>query len=293
MNLLFEKSLQLLSENAIKASSKMFLAILWGVFFLSAHLQAQTHETLFALIAGDTLSNLCGPIKRDMTNFRVLLNDVSRYTGVQVKVVELSGSDLTADGIQGWLADVKKSQPEIVLIYYSGHGYRTLTTSPSWPLLYFSSKGESLDSQTLWNGLNEAKARLVIVVLDCCNRPSLQASLCFQGMIKGVGWDNKNHPGFKTLFLKTQGSVIAAGASPGEAAFAFDNGSLFTNSLTQTIRSSTGSKDVSWDAIFTRTSTLCAHMQRPICLIQTTSWLPKGKKTVHHTTRRGKSKSAS
>ena len=180
-----------------------------------------------------------------------------------------------------------------VLIYYSGHGYRTLTTSPSWPLLYFSSKGESLDSQTLWNNLYGSGPRLVIVLLDCCNRTSLQASPCFQGMIRGVGWDNKNHPGFKTLFLKTQGTVIAAGASPGEAAFAFDNGSLFTNSLTQTIRSSSGSKDVSWDTVFTRTSTLCAHMQRPICLIQTTSWLPKSKKTVHHTTRRGKSKSAS
>ena len=249
---------------------------------MAAPLLGQPHETLSALLACDTLSDLDGPIKKDAANLKILLREITRYTGLRVDQVELFGNDLSADSVQFWLENVKKSSPEIVLIYYSGHGYRTALSPTSWPYLFFSVHEETLDPQTLWNDLSGAGPRLVIVLLDCCNRISTRAGPTFSVMKKGAGWENKNRPGFKTLFLRTQGTVIATGASPGEPAFALDNGSLFTTSFTQTIRALTSNKNVSWRAVFDRTISLCSYMQRPVCSVQTTAWVPKGKHSVHH-----------
>ena len=266
-----------------------FLSFCVLLFF--APLSAQPSNTLSALLACDTVSDLGSPIKKDRANIKILINEISRYTGIRVKSVELSDDNLTAEGIQGWLADVKKSHPDIVLFYFSGHGYRTASTSTSWPILFLSKLEEDLDSQTLWNDLNETGPRLLIVLLDCCNRRSCFAGFDFPLAAKNLVWESKRHPGFKTLFLRTQGSVLAVGAAPGESAYALENGSLFTASLTQTIRTATTTKKTSWNAILAHTESLCSHMQHPVSLVQTSAWVPKNKK--HVATGRKKAKSAS
>jgi hypothetical protein len=245
------------------------------VLCLIAPIHISAHETLTALLACDTLSDLSSSVKKDMGSLKTLLKTVSHYTGIHVKTEELTGDGLSANSVWEWVARVKKSPPEIVLIYYSGHGYRTDATSSSWPLLFFSKNRESLDSQTLWNDLRGTGPRLVIILLDCCNCPPLQTSLGTQRICHRTRHVDKKRPGLKTLFLKTQGSVVAVGASPGESAFALDTGSLFTTSLAQAIRSSTRTKNISWSTIFEQTAVLCGHMQRPLCLVQTSPWVLK------------------
>jgi hypothetical protein len=255
------------------------LAIFVSILFLFPPIHAVSHEILTALLAGDTLSDLESSVKRDMANVKTLLSDIRKYTGTRVKTEELSDKNLTVDNVREWIAGVKKSQPQIALIYYSGHGYRTSSTPSSWPLLFFSKTHESLNSERLLNELKETGARLVIILLDCCNSPSFQTPFGFLGTTKGIELENKKYPGFKTLFLQTKGTVIGVGASPGEPAYAFHNGSLFTTSLIKTIRSSTTAKTVSWNTILEHTAHLCSRMQRPLCLVQTADL---SQKSHHH-----------
>ena len=176
--------------------------------------------------------------------------------------------------VQNWIADVNESHPDVILFYFSGHGYRTVSTLEPWPILFFSKTDEDLDSLTLWNSLKDLKPRLLIVLLDCCNRRSTFADLGLRQAAKNLVWETKRHPGFKTLFLRTQGTILAIGAAPGEAAYALENGSLFTASLTQTMRSSTTAKKTSWNAILAHTASLCSRLQHPASFIQTSEWLP-------------------
>ena len=251
------------------------LLLLTLVFFPLTLIHAASHQTLTALLACDTLSDLESSVKRDMANVKVLLSEIEKYTGIRVKTVELSNKKLTIDGVREWIEGVKQSQSQIALFYYSGHGYRTASTSSSWPLLFFSQKKESLNSERIWNELKETGPRLIIIILDCCNSQSFRIPFGFLGVPKKNETVDKRHPGFKTLFLQTQGSVIGVGASPGESAYAFHNGSLFTTSLVKTLHASTGNKTISWNAIFEHTAILCSQMQRPLCIVQTTDFAPK------------------
>lgn len=250
------------------------------VFFPFAPICATSHQTLTALLACDTLSDLESSVKKDMANVKILLNEINKYTGIRVKTVELSDKKLTIDSVREWIDDVKQSQSQIALFYYSGHGYRTASTSSSWPLLFFSQKKESLNSERIWNELKDTGPRLIIIILDCCNSQSFRIPFGFLGTPKGNEPVDKKHPGFKTLFLQTQGSVIGVGASPGESAYAFHSGGLFTTSLIRTLHSSTGNKTISWNAILEHTATLCSKMQRPLCIVQTTDLTSKSQSKV-------------
>ena len=251
----------------------MNLVAICFLFFFSP-LSAQPQNTLAALLACDTESDLGNPIKKDLANIRILMREISRYTGIQVKTAELSDANLSIESVQKWVADVNESHPDVVLFYFSGHGYRTASTLEPWPILFFSKPDEDLDSLTLWNNLKDLKPRLLIVLLDCCNRRSTFADLGLRQAAKNLVWETKRHPGFKTLFLRTQGTILAIGAAPGEAAYALENGSLFTASLTQTMRSSTTAKKTSWNAILAHTASLCSRLQHPASFIQTSEWIP-------------------
>ena len=240
------------------------------VLSLATPIYASSHQSLTALLACDTLSDLESSVKRDMANVKILLNDINKYTGIRVKTVELSDKKLTITSVREWIEEVKRSQPQVALFYYSGHGYRTASTSSSWPLLFFSQKKESLNSERIWNELKETGPRLIIILLDCCNSQSFRIPFGFLGLPKGAEPIGKRRPGFKTLFLQTQGTVVGVGASPGESAYAFHNGGLFTTSLIKTLHSSTGDKSVSWNAVLQHTANLCSQMQSPLCIVQTT-----------------------
>ncbi len=239
-------------------------------FFFLAPFTELFGESLHALIACDTRSNIRTSTRKDIAHLRTSLREISIQTGLHLSMRFLYGDNLSTEKVQAWISSVKKKPPDIVLFYYSGHGFRTRASTTPWPSLYFPKKLENISSETVYNDLRTLPSRLVIIILDCCNTvmkgpPSLMAALA-----PDRGHQRASLPGLKTLFIRTEGIIIAAGSSPGESAFAQDDGSIFTNSLIQALSTEAKNEEVSWKNIFDRVSMICSPRQRPISFLQVT-----------------------
>lgn len=221
-------------------------------------------ESLHALIACDTFSDLRSSTKKDIAHVKTALHEISIQTGLRLTTHLLHDDTLTADNVRAWIQSIEKKPTDVVVFYYSGHGFRSQNMQTQWPRLFFSKKRESFSSDILYEHLYVIRSRLVIIILDCCN--TFLASKIPEGLAltKNGSHQKTPLPGLKTLFLRTRGIIMAAGSSPGEAAFALDSGGVFTNSFIQALSSETTSENSTWNNIFDRTSETCSPMQRPI-----------------------------
>lgn len=239
-------------------------------------------ESFQALIACDTYSELRPSTKKDIEHMRTVLREISVSTNLRLSMRFLYGDTLSADAVHSWVKSMEKSSPDVILFYYSGHGYRTDCCRSPWPYLFFPKSIESFPSDSLYTRLQAIGSRLVIIILDCCNNSLTPKFPVIGSLAKAKGRTTTHLPGLKTLFLKNRGVIIAAGSSPGEAAFALPNGSLFTNSWLQALRSSATAEDVSWKTIFDSTSVLCSPMQRPIASMEVETAEKSCKKPSRH-----------
>ena len=231
---------------------------------LLVNLTAYSEQSLEALIACDTFSDLRFSTRKDFIHLRSALREISSHTGLRLKMNILTGSSLTSNNVESWVENIEKAPADVVLFYYSGHGCQPQNMTTPWPCLMFPKKIEFFSSDALCARLKAIHSRLVIIILDCCNTTESTTPPGLQVFAPKVARAKTSLPGLKTLFLKTQGLVITAGSSPGEAAYALGNGSLFTNALIQALHTGTASTAVSWEGIFNHASEICSTRQHPI-----------------------------
>ena len=239
----------------------------WLLFFsiLLCPFRIFSEQRLHALIACDTHSDLRSSTKKDLAHLKTTLRKISMYTGLRLKMHVLIGNALTADNVNLWTKGIEKALPDVVVFYYSGHGCASQETL--WPCLVFPRKRERFPSEALYKRLHSLRSRLVIILLDCCNNSVPSPIQGFVQRAKNASPCKTHLPGLKTLFLKTQGIIIAAGSAPGEEAFTVANGSLFTNSFVNALTSAPTKEQVSWKTIFERTAEACFPTQRPLFVL--------------------------
>lgn len=234
------------------------------IFLCLSPCEVYAKQILSALIACDTYSDLRTTTRKDTLHLRSALRSLCTHTDLRLKIHFLNGEALTAKNVDTWVRGIENAPSDIVFFYYSGHGRQANSTSTPWPYLLFPKNVETFPVEPLCERLEKLSSRLVIIILDCCNsivRSKLPNPISFA--FKGLPV-KKSFPGLKTLFLKSQGRIIAAGAKPGEDSYSLDNGSFFTNSLIKALRTETTSAKVSWNSIFTQTALECSSMQHPI-----------------------------
>ncbi len=113
---------------------------------------------------------------KDMAAAEQLFTDLTDVIGIKpmnvIKIYDAGYSKATV------LAELKKFKPQrndIVVFYYTGHGFRTKTKTTVYPMLDLRSKPtqdyvkESLTIDTIFQLIKEKGARLNIVLGDCCN----------------------------------------------------------------------------------------------------------------------------
>lgn len=254
-----------------------FRALLVLLVYVFTPLASYANESLYALVVCDTLCDLRSATKRDLSSIKDLLQTVSEETGLNVTTHILHEGDVSTSNIQSCFQSVNGENFDVVLLYYSGHGYQNFLSNSSWPTVFFASRQESLPSEGLWDLIEQMHPRLSILILDCCNSPPESFPLAEKKFSKAVRATSLSYPGLKTLFLKTEGIVVIAGAAPGQSAIAFLDGSLFTNSFVQSLYYKALSKEASWNEVFARTVALCSPKQRPIANITTSVFTRKNK----------------
>jgi hypothetical protein len=177
----------------------------------------------------------------------------------------ITGQDVNRANIISQLKTLKSSRRDVILFYFTGHGFRYKKESSDWPHMYLSSKNEDLRGVKVAKILKDKKPSLLVILFDCCNSYAKGLSNPFtQGLLSP-----KALPGLSTLFFRTKGLVIATASSPGHSATAFPDGGLFTSSLITSMNKESQKPKVSWERVMKETATRSAHVQKPVYLVKT------------------------
>lgn len=227
------------------------LSLFFSLLALLAPLPSAAAE-LHVFLIGDTLNSTVGDsTSADLDKMRRFAESVSSYTDLELKLNTFSGKKMAAEAVLRALEQHAPSADDVVLFYFSGHGYRATSKGENpWPTLFFSREKVGLDLGLIAEMLIEKRPRLLFAIADCCNNivPDRRAPpLVARGMIPiSAHTIEKN---FKSLFLKERGFYIIASSKPGQYSWGGSTGGVFTLAFLQNVKRETLRPNPSWQRI--------------------------------------------
>jgi hypothetical protein len=194
----------------------------------------------FILVANTNDPRIGYSVQKDVVNITSQIKDVATFLGLPLNYVEISGTQFGKSAVETALNNLKPGTDDIVVFYYSGHGYSNdRNASEQYPQFDLRQSRfddilvATMNASEVLAKLKDRNARLNLVITDCCN-----SSL---GLLKPEGknfalttkslmsWEKSY---CYDLFMKSKGSVIAAAAKKGQYAYGnTDVGGYFTSNL--------------------------------------------------------------
>lgn len=194
----------------------------------------------FILVAATEDPRIGYSVQKDVVNITSQIKDVATFLGLPLNLVEISGSKFGKPALETALNNLKPGANDIVIFYYSGHGYSDdRNAGQAYPQFDLRQSRfddifvATMNASEVYDKLKAKNARLNLVITDCCN-----SSL---GLLKPEGknfalttkslmsWEKSY---CYDLFMKSRGSVIATAAKKGQYAYGnTDVGGYFTSNL--------------------------------------------------------------
>ena len=214
--------------------------------FLCVFGAAVNAATLHSVLVIDTNDkNIGRMVAVDLKLIEDEVRKISQATGLSVRTHLYKGSDFQLKKVGEAIRSIKVGSDDVIFFYYSGHGLRTKVKTSVWPYLFFHSK-TPLDYGWVIQELKAKGARLTVTLTDACNNvatdrvPEVPAYTA-----KGL-----NKAGYRKLFLKARGFVVATSSKPGEFSTATGGGSLFTLSFLKALHNGVAQNgNASWKAV--------------------------------------------
>ena len=195
----------------------------------------------FILVANTNDPRIGYSVQKDVINITSQIRDVATFLKIPLNLVEISGSKFGKPGVEAALTNLKTGTNDIVIFYYSGHGYSNdRNAEEAYPQFDLRQSRfddilvATMNASEVLNKIKAKNARLNLVFTDCCN-----SSL---GLLKPEGktfalttkslltWEQSY---CFDLFMKSKGSIIATAAKKGQYAYGnTDVGGYFTSNLT-------------------------------------------------------------
>ena len=221
----------------------------------------------FILVANTEDPRIGSSVKKDVNNIYSEIKDVSTFLNLPLNYVEISGSKFGKANVETALNNLKPGPDDIVIFYYSGHGYSNEEQStrlyPQFDLR--QSRFEDITVATLnvadvYDKIKAKNARLNLIISDCCN--SSLGTLKPEGKSFALtaksllSWDKSF---CSNLFMKSKGSILATAAKKGQYAYGnTDVGGYFTSNLITSMEkylSKFQGTTPSWDKIIAEAQT--------------------------------------
>lgn len=194
----------------------------------------------FILVANTNDPRIGYSVQKDVINITSQVKDVATFLGLPLNMVEISGTKFGKASVEAALNNLKPGTNDIVIFYYSGHGYSNdRNADEAYPQFDLRQSRfddvfvATLNASEVFNKIKAKNARLNLVITDCCN-----SSL---GLLKPEGknfalttkslmtWEKSF---CYDLFMKSRGTVIATAAKKGQYAYGnTDVGGYFTSNL--------------------------------------------------------------
>lgn len=233
----------------------------------------------FYLIFCVLLSSFCSKVPLAAADFHAILigdcysKDIRQASKVDLEMMEKEVKAIARSGkfnlnmtvfhyekpiASEILKAIKNLNPvknDLVLFYFSGHGYRTSSSGTSpWPNLDFPIENCGIELKDIINILKEKNAALSIIIADCCNWkvPEQAAPPILKGQLSNMKFSKYKINNYRKLFCKTNGIIATVSAKAGQPSYCTSAGSFYTfsflNALQQVLEREEA--QVSWSAIF-------------------------------------------
>lgn len=225
---------------------------------------SQKKTKIYMIIVTDTLDEKAGKAcKRDMENMSFVFTNISKKAGLAPPVITyVSGKSFNKKGVLNALSKTNPGPDDILIYYYSGHGYREAGDSSALPKMVLSNnytmatlRENSLAMQTVVDNISKKKSRLNLVFNDCCNvETALPAATGKNPLIspKSIGLP-LSIENFVKLFLTPKGTITGSSSRPAEYSVGNpDKGGFFTWYLLMALETqlSRYNRNIAWDDIF-------------------------------------------
>lgn len=194
----------------------------------------------FIVVAATDDPRIGSSVAKDVTNFYSQIKDVSVFLNLPLVYTEVKGSKFGKASVETALNNLNPSANDIVIFYYSGHGYSNpQSTEQAYPQFDLRQSRfdditvATLNASDVYNRIKAKNARLNLIFTDCCNsnlgllKPEgknfAQTAKSLMSWEKSFCYD---------LFMKSKGSILATAAKKGQYAYGnTDLGGYFTSNI--------------------------------------------------------------
>ncbi|MEO6313514.1 MAG: caspase family protein [Chitinophagaceae bacterium] len=230
----------------------------------------EKNTRLYLLIVADTLDKEIGAAcKLDIARTLQTFKGLTDTLGIKFLAKTIAGTDYSKKNVELAISNFLKPAPsDIVIFYYSGHGFRKQEENRRFPYIKLKTNhtskqdvyANSINIEDVFASIVKKPSRLNLVLSDCCNSDIeiTNSTGSKPGKTKGSGvkWNEDN---YRSLFLnKTRMSVLATAADNGQRACSKnDFGSFFSFFLTTSMENycSNLKSKVNWDLVLQDTKT--------------------------------------
>src|ERR1700722_7251193 len=142
-----------MSSNSKYKNIILFCTFMCSLIFTSDTLYART---LRAVLVADTYDNTIGPdTEVDINNMSALLQKAASKSGLASDVVIITGYSATRENVIKKIEQLEVEPDDVVMAYFSMHGYRTKDKESVWPNLFFGESENGLELEYVVSELQE------------------------------------------------------------------------------------------------------------------------------------------
>jgi hypothetical protein len=231
---------------------------------LEALPQQATTKLHLILIANTNDPRIGMSCKADRINLVNQFQQMAKALNIGFKDYIVEGDDFSKPNVLSKINSVYPGSNDIVIFVYRGHGFRWKNQDEEWPRISLKNSmqqlatdnSNSLGLKEIKDMLDKKRARLNIVLGDCCNNEAGITTVTSNKYWQSQVSENADISKLRSLFISSKGSIISAAARPGEVSFAAMDGGLYSMSFIQALEqeiSYFSRNACKWDNIFSNT----------------------------------------
>ncbi len=138
--------------------------------------KTDSESVMHLIILANTLDSAIGKTCNiDMYNVTALFTDLSEQMGITIDRQYIYGKSFSIKSLNDALDKLKPKPNDMVIFYYSGHGFRYPQTKTKYPNIDLTTslkqplEGNFLNMEDIYKRIVAKGARLNLVFSDCCN----------------------------------------------------------------------------------------------------------------------------
>jgi hypothetical protein len=241
--------------------------------FLALPLKGYCGELVLFIVCDTMAINIEDSVYHDLENVRQECLRISEFSELPLREIAFTGGGLNPESVFKELKGFSVSPDDLVIFYFSGHGYRTDSKGENpWPNLLCSSSRTGIDYGKVVEILLSKQPRFLLAIADCCNH---FMSGSFAPPVPDLAIKSFSSEqvrlSYRKLFLESEGAVLVTSSEVGEMSWCIPRGALFTLSLIDSLKIEAESPTPSWELLLERASLKVKGYQHPFYLIHTGS----------------------